>query len=376
MAAGRRLPSPLTGRAPIPVTIPLDEELRQLRRRLSAGALVLLLALLLGVVGYRLIAPEASWVDIVYMTVITLTTVGYGEVIDLSQNPAGRLFTIVLLIFGISGAGYFLSTATAFILEGQLSHVFWRRRMMQEIARLADHQIICGSDETALYAAREMRAVRRPAVLVCDDPDRAELLRSELPDLPMVVGDPSLDDVLAEAGARRASGVLVCTRSDKDNLIITLTARQMNPRLRIVTRVEDVSAGPKVRSVGADAVVSPHFIGGLRMVSELIRPTVVTFLDEMLRDREKNLRVEEVPIPEGSPLAGRAVEELDLRSFSTALLLACRHDGKPWIYNPEPGLVLQPGLVLIVMGSPSDVAAVRRLVRTGESAAAEEGAPA
>jgi voltage-gated potassium channel len=305
----------------------MDEDLRRLQNRLLAALLLLLGAVLLGLVGYRILAPDASWVDILYMTVITLTTVGYGEVIDFTNNPAGRLFTIALLIFGISGAGYFLSSATAFILEGQLSHVFWRRRMMQEIARLTGHQIICGSDETAVYAAREMRAVQRPAVLVCDDPERAEALRAELPDMPMVVGDPSQDDVLLEAGARRAAGILVCTPSDKDNLIVTLTARQLNPELRIVTRVEDVSAGAKVRSVGADAVVSPNFIGGLRMVSELIRPTVVTFLDEMLRDREKNLRVEEVAIPADSRWVGRRVEDLNLRAHGTALLLACREKG-------------------------------------------------
>jgi voltage-gated potassium channel len=341
----------------------MDEDLRRLRTRLSAAALLLLGAVLIGLVGYRILAPDASWVDILYMTVITLTTVGYGEVIDFSDNPAGRLFTIALLIFGISGAGYFLSSATAFILEGQLSHVFWRRRMMQEIARLSGHQIICGSDETAVYAAKEMRAVQRPAVLVCDDPDRAEPLRAELPDFPMVVGDPSHDEVLREAGAERAAGVLVCTPSDKDNLIVTLTARQLNPALRIVTRVADVSAGAKVRSVGADAVVSPYFIGGLRMVSELIRPTVVTFLDEMLRDREKNLRVEEVPIPPGSRLIGRRVEHLDLREYCSALLLACREKDRPWVYNPAPEVELTEGLVLIVMGSPSDVEAVRRAVR-------------
>jgi voltage-gated potassium channel len=340
----------------------MDDDLRRLRTRLSAAGLLMLGVVLMGVVGYRLIAPQASWVDIVYMTVITLTTVGYGEVIDMSANPAGRLFTMVLLIFGISGAGYFFSSATAFILEGQLSHVFWRRRMMKEIARLAGHQIICGSDETAVYAAREMRAVKRPAVLICDDPDRAEYLRAELPEFLMVVGDPSHDDVLIEAGAKSAAGILVCTPSDKDNLIVTLTARQLNPALRIVTRVEDVSAGAKVRSVGADTVVSPHFIGGLRMVSELIRPTVVTFLDEMLRDREKNLRVEEVRIPPDSPVVGSTVDELDFRSYCTALLLACREDGKPWTYNPDPSLRLRAGLVLIVMGSPDDVEAVRRAV--------------
>jgi len=119
----------------------------------------------------------------------------------------------------------------------------------------------------------------------------------------------------------------------------------------------------RVRNVGANAVVSPRFIGGLRMVSELIRPTVVTFLDEMLRDREKNLRIEEVPIAADSPLLGRTLEDVDLRAASQALLLACRQDGQPWVYNPPPTLRITPGLVLILMGSPDDLVAVRKLVR-------------
>ncbi|HEU0053946.1 MAG TPA: potassium channel protein [Longimicrobium sp.] len=338
----------------------MDSDLLTLRRRLGVGAAFLVAVLLVGLVGYRLLAPEASWVDILYMTVITLTTVGYGEVFHLS--PAGRVFTIVLLLFGISGAGYFLSTATAFLLEGQLSHVFWRRRMTREISRLSGHQIVCGSDETALYAARELHSTRRDAVLVCDDPGRAEALRREFPAMPVVIGDPTADEVLAAAGIGRASGILVCTGSDKDNLIATLTARHLNPTIRIVARVEDVAGAARVRNVGADAVVSPNFIGGLRMVSELIRPTVVTFLDEMLRDREKNLRIEEVEVDDASPLVGRVLGDLELRAVSSALLLACRQGGAGWIYNPPPTLPVAPGLVLILMGSPEDVAAVRAAV--------------
>jgi len=340
----------------------MDSDLRLLRRRLATGAAFLVGLVVFGFVGYRVLAPSASWIDALYMTVISLTTVGYGEVIDLSRNPAGRIFTMVLILFGISGAGYFLSTVTAFIFEGQLHHVFWRRRMTREIARLSGHLIVCGSDETSTYAVQELLSVKRDTVLVCDNPERVDALAQEFPTLPITVGDPTAEEVLAAAGIARASGILVCTRSDKDNLIATLTARQLNPAIRIVSRVEDITTTGRVRGVGANAVVSPRFIGGLRMVSELIRPTVVTFLDEMLRDREKNLRIEEVRIGEESPLVEHTLEDVDFRGTSSALLLACREDGKPWVYNPPPSLRITPGLVLILMGSPQDMAAVRKLV--------------
>ena len=340
----------------------MSSDLRILRRRLATGAAFLVILVVVGTVGYRVLAPAASWVDALYMTVITLTTVGYGEVIDLSTSPAGRLFTIALLLSGIGAAGYFFSTATAFILEGQLHNVFWSRRMTREISRLNGHLIICGSDDTASYAVQELISVKRDAVMVVDDPARVDVLRELLPTLPMLAGDPTSDEILSQAGIERASGLLACTRSDKDNLIITLTARQLNPGIRIVSRVEDVHTTGRVRNVGANSTVSPRFIGGLRMVSELIRPTVVTFLDEMLRDREKNLRIEEVAIGAGSRLVGRAIEDVDLRSVSQALLLACRQDGQPWVYNPPPSLPITPGLVLILMGSPDDLVAVRQLV--------------
>src|SRR5205807_10362338 len=136
-----------------------------LRRKLTKAALFLFGLLGTGVLGYKLIVPRTSWLDALYMTVITLTTVGYGEVIDLAHSPGGRLFTMMLLVVGVGGAAYFVSTATAFVVEGQLSHVFWRRRMKNEIARLSAHYVVCGSDEAATYAAHELRSVRREVVM-------------------------------------------------------------------------------------------------------------------------------------------------------------------------------------------------------------------
>src|ERR1044071_6758908 len=150
----------------------MDADLRLLRRRLVTGAVFLVMLVVVGFAGYRILAPSASWIDALYMTVITLTTVGYGEVFDIAHNPAARIFTMVLILFGIGGAGYFLSTVTAFIFEGQLHNVFWRRRMIREISKLSGHLIVCGSDDTASYAVQELVQVKRDAVLVIDDPAR------------------------------------------------------------------------------------------------------------------------------------------------------------------------------------------------------------
>ncbi len=334
-----------------------DQDIRELGVRLAAAALFLVAVLLVGTVGFRIVDPHASWLDALYMTTITLTTVGYGEVVDLSGNAGGRIFTIVLILSGMGGVLYFLSTATAFVLEGQLGHVFWRRRMERKSAHLSNHIIVCGSGSTAIYAAAEIRAVKRPMVMICDDPDWLEVARTELEGVPIVVGDPSSEEILQKAGLERAQGFVACTRSDKDNLLVTVLVRQMNPSVRIVARVTDIHWASRVEKAGADAVVAPTLIGGLRMASELIRPTVVSFLDQMLRDKNLNLRIEEVLIPSSSPFVGKRVDELGLQTSSNAMLLACRF-GDSWRYNPPEDLEITSDMVLILMGSPEDIRAV------------------
>lgn len=330
-----------------------EQDLKDLRVRLL-GALVFMVAVtLVGTVGFHIIDPAAGWVRAFFMTAITLTTVGYGHEVILDTSGA-LVFTAVLILLGMGGVLYFVTTATAFVLEGQLGHVFRRRRMEKELGRLSGHLIVCGSGQTSIYTAAELASVQRAVVLVIERSEEAERARRELPDVPIIVGDPGKDEILELAGVRRAAGIVACTDSDKENLVVTLTARQLNPNVRIVTRVTDVEVEPKLRKVGADAVVSPNFIGGLRMASELIRPTVVTFLDTMLRDRDLNLRVDEMRIPEGAPALGLPLNGLGLEKVPGALLLAVRDATGQWEYNPPRSRTLAADMVLIFLGSPED----------------------
>ena len=311
----------------------------------------------LGTVGFHIIDPEAGWVRAFFMTAITLTTVGYGHEVTLGTSGA-LIFTALLILLGMGGVAYFATTATAFLLEGQLGHVFRKRRMEKELSRLNGHLIVCGSGQTALYTAKELVAVKRQVVVIADRPEESGRVQSELPEIPVVTGDPAKDEVLLLAGVERASGLVACTDSDKENLVVTLAARQLNSTLRIVTRVMEVEGEAKLRKVGADAVVSPNFIGGLRMASELIRPTVVTFLDTMLRDKERNLRIDEIRIPESSPYIGMPLNGLGLDRFPGALLLAEREPDGAWHYNPPRNEKVTAGMVLIFLGSPTDARAL------------------
>lgn len=371
-AAGRAVRGAGSGVPPDPITAVSEtssqprtseqQELRQLQRGLAAAAALFAVLLAVGVVGYRVIEPSSSWVDALFMTVITLTTVGYGEVISLEGHPGGKLFTMVLVIVGLGIALYFVSTGTALLVEGHLGNAFWRRRMHRQADGLKGHHIVCGSGETAVHAARELHDVGQDVVVICDDADRLESLRQRLPSVTIVEGDPGLDDVQKAAGVERAAGLVAATENDKENVIVTLTARQVNHELRIVARATDMGMTAKLYNVGADSVVAPSHIGGLRLASELIRPTVVSFLDQMLRDRDRNLRVGEVPIPSTSPYAGKRVADLELRSASNALLLACRCGDGSWVYNPTEDMELSDGVTLILMGTPEDLGKLGALV--------------
>jgi voltage-gated potassium channel len=330
-----------------------EEDLKQIRVRLLGAGLLLVGVTLVGTIGFKVIDPTAGWVRAFFMTAITLTTVGFGEEVPVDTDGA-RIFTAVLILVGMGVLLYFVSTGTAFILEGQLSHVFRRRRMERDLAELTSHIIVCGSGPTAVYAARELVSVQRPVVMVVHEPAAATEVRDELGDVPVVLGNPTDEATLVAAGVERAAGLVVCTGSDNENVVVTLTARQVNPKVRIVSQVEDVDHEAKIRRVGANSVVSPDFIGGLRMASELIRPTVVSFLDTMLRDRDLNLRVDEIRIPDGSPAIGKRLNDLGMDRMPGILLVATRASSGEWRYNPSRTQVVSAGTVLIFMGAPQE----------------------
>jgi voltage-gated potassium channel len=356
-AAHIRAPAPHPFAEPVdyyePSAKTWDDDLKDIRFRLMGAGILLLAVTIIGTVGFKIIDPSAGWVRAFFMTAITLTTVGYGHEVAVDTDGA-RIFTAALILVGMGGVVYFVSTGTAFILEGQLGHVFRRRRMQRDLSALTSHIIVCGAGPSARYAAAELSSVERAVVLVAPEQEDADRAKAELSGVYIVLGNPTDEATLMAAGIERAAGLVACTDSDNENVVVTLTARQINPKVRIVSRLEDVDHEKKIRKVGANSVVSPDFIGGLRMASELIRPTVVTFLDTMLRDRDLNLRIDEILIPASSAAVGKALNELGLGNVPEILLLAVRTPDGQWQYNPPRTRVVTAGVVLIFLGSPKD----------------------
>jgi voltage-gated potassium channel len=336
-------------------------------RRLILASLSVLSTIVIGTAGYMAIGRgHWTFIDCLYQTVIGITTAGFGEIIPLGETTWGRPFTIVLLSGGMISVGYFVTTAAAFLIEGELSGLTWRKRMDNRVKKLTGHYIVCGAGSTGIHCVRELAAIGVPFVVVDAREDVARALSRDHGAV-AVVGDATHDEVLQEAGIDRARGVISALTEDKDNLFVTVTARALNPSLRIVAKAIDPKADAKLRRAGADSVVSPNMIGGLRLVSEMVRPEVVTFLDVMLRDKDRTLRIEEVAIPSGAGGGQRRVADLGLARHNL-LLLAVKEAraGEPRLhYNPPPEHVLAGGETLILLGEPERVRLLSAEVAAG-----------
>jgi voltage-gated potassium channel len=302
--------------------------------------------------------------DCAYMTVITISTVGFYELGHLREVAGARVLTVGLIVAGVGVLAYMQSNLTALLVEGAIGEAFRRRRMQREIASLSEHIVVAGAGRTGKHVVEELVATRTPFVVI--DRDEALMLQVSADTcggkMLYVAGDATADHVLLAAGIERARGVVAALTEDKDNLYVTLSARSMNAGARIVSKVVEDEAAPKILKAGATAIVNPTMIGGRRLASELIRPEVTEFLDLMLRDKDKNLRLEQVVIPRKSSFVGLALKDTPIRRETRALVVALRGADRSFTYNPEPDCVLTEGTTIIVLGEAESIVKLRHLV--------------
>lgn len=293
-----------------------------------------------------------SLLDCFYMTMITITTIGYGEVVDLSQLPLGRLYTVFLAVAGIALATYTISSVIAVFVDGRINKTYRHLKTMNTIQSLKDHYIICGLGRIGTSIVSELNTTGRPFVIIERDSTRIQEAQRQQPNWLIIEGEAADDDVLKAAGIATAEGVFAATNDDNTNLVISLSAKQLNPYARVISMCKDNSYIQKITKAGADKVISPYHIGGLRMAAEMVRPTVTSFLDDMLRDSGSNYRFEEFEVP--AQFIGASLGSLSLERFANSAFLAVRKAAGNSIFKPDPNFIFEPGDVLIIITNPTE----------------------
>ena len=313
------------------------------------GVALLILVLLIGTIWFSVMEGFTP-LDALYMTVITVSTVGFKEVHQL--DASGQLFVVFLIISGLTVMTYTLGAVGRVIIEGSIQRYLGRQRMMREVENLKNHYLVCGHGRMGQILCEELRSEGVDFVVIEGDPEVAEKL-IEIGYM-VVEGDATEDKVLEKAGVARAKGLVAVVSNNVDNLYITLSAREMsrkdNPGLYILSRATDKSASEKITRAGADRVISPYAIGGMRIVQALLRPTVYDFVDVATKTSGLDLMFEELKVSEKSGLDGVAIKDSGIRQSFDVIVIAIKKPSGRMVFNPGPEVILQVGDMLIVLG--------------------------
>jgi len=299
---------------------------------------------LLGSLGYVWLEGW-SFFDSLYMTVITLTTVGYGDFHP--TTPASRLYTMALILIGVGFMLYVITSLARVVVEGEIREVLGRRKLLKQIKKLRDHYIICGFGRIGEIIARQLKERGIPLVIVENNPDLIPSLEES--GYYYILGDASKEEVLLEAGIERAKGLVAVVSSDANNVFITLTARSLNPNLFIVARGAEPGSQQKLLRAGADRVESPYELGGRKMAQTILRPNVTTFIDLAMKE-EVDLSMEEVMVAPTSPLVGLALRDSGIRQKLNIIVVAIKRASGEMLFNPSPGTQIFAGDTLIALG--------------------------
>ena len=328
--------------------------------RLLVSTAGLLALLVVGTVGYRL-TENFSWVDSLYLSVVTISTVGYGDIVP--HSPAGRLFTVFLILTGVGAALYLLTTLAELVLEGRLRELLGRTAMEREIAALDGHVILCGYGRFGRAVAEELLRSDARVVVIDSDPHLEEELKRRK--APYLIGSALSDEVLERAGMRRARAIVVATASDSDNVFITLSAREQNPSIRIHARAESEAGIRRLRLAGADQVVSAYQTGGTRIAASILRPAVVDFLEISSPAHGEEVAIEEIRVAPTSGLVGNEIHAIE-RDSRRLRVIALKRGNEPIRILPDTTMEVASGDLLVVVGQRQGLEQLAQVAARGK----------
>jgi voltage-gated potassium channel len=334
--------------------------MNHLPRRFWILAAIPVALVAVGTAGYRIIEAETyTLFDALYMTIITLTTIGYEETHKLST--AGRVFTIFLILGGVFTLVYSATETIRSIVSGEVALVLGKRKMERTLAQMHDHIIVCGYGRMGRLVCQEFSRLGKPYVIV--DVSEKELSEFSAPHGVALVGDATSDDLLKQAGILRAHSLVTLMDSDAENLFTTLSARLLNPKLLIVARVEGAKSEEKLIRAGANRVISAYEIGGMRVAQAVLKPTVVDFIELTTRTEHIELQLEEAKIEPGSPLVGVNLKDSRLRAEHQVIIVAIKKTAGNMLFNPPAETVLEVGDILVAIGSRDHLGNLDALAR-------------
>jgi voltage-gated potassium channel len=308
-------------------------------------SLVLIVVVIVGGTGGYAFIEHWSFFEALYMTVTTITTVGFGEVHPLSN--AGRAFTLVLIVFGVSTILYTFNNTARIVIEGEIQEIFGRRKLEKKIKELKDHYIVCGYGRMGTVICKELKEKGARFIVIERQPADGEVIES---DILFVKGDATKDEVLKEAGIERAKGLISVLPTDAENLYVVLSARVLNPDMNIVARAGEEGSEQKLLRAGADRVVSPYHIGGLRIAHTVLKPSVVDFIEFATRSGNIDLQMEEIYVREGASIAGSTLDECGIGRELGIIIVAIKRSGGDMKFNPTFRTTIKQGDVLIALG--------------------------
>ncbi|MDA8089417.1 MAG: NAD-binding protein [Nitrospiraceae bacterium] len=327
------------------------------KRQIVYSAVLILLVIAIGTIGYMSI-EKWDFLDSLYMTIITITTVGFREVHPLGRP--GMVFTIFLIVFSLGIVFYILNTGAKVIIEGEFARLLGRRKLEKRIKKLRGHYIICGYGRMGRIISKEFLASKAPFVVIEKEPP---LPGTEERGVLLVQGDATRDEVLKEAGIEVAAGLVTVLPTDAENLYVVLTAKGLNPGLNVVARAGGEGAEQKLLRAGADKVVSPYFIGGLRIAHTILKPAVMDFIEFATKSGNLELQMEEIYIGEGSPLAGQSLDQCGLGRDLGIIVVGMKDKQDEIKFNPTSRSVLKAGNVLIALGESSSLKKLEALAK-------------
>jgi voltage-gated potassium channel len=333
--------------------------LKEFRKKVILTIALIFLIISFGTVGYMVIEGW-NFLESFYMTIITLTTVGYGEVHKLSD--AGRFFTIALIVGGVGTVFYALSTGAKIMLEGELQALFGRQRLEKRIREMKDHYIVCGYGRMGRIICRELREEKVPFIVV----EKKRDILEEKKDFLIFEGDATNDEVLKEVGIDKAKGLISVLPTDAENLYVVLSARGLNPRLQIVARAGEEGSEQKLLRAGADRVVSPYHIGGLRIAQTILKPAVVDFIEFATKSGNIDLQMEEIYLTEDSKLVGRTLDECGFGRELGIIIVAIKQGSGDMRFNPTFRSTVKAGDTLIALGDRAKLRILEEMASSGK----------